>query len=192
MNLPNDTETARRYPEAYEWYAKREREGRARMKHATALAVSIGLGCSILGMIILTSLFASRDAARIEAHDSQISQQAATIRAHQGTIRAHNRPLTKAQAGILAEADVTATLKASGADPSQAPMFFQALANHFGMMMIFGLILPTVLSLAFRQWWYGSGLKMVLNAQQMLVVIDTEHNTREIAESKRRSQTDPQ
>jgi hypothetical protein len=32
-------------------------------------------------------------------------------------------------------------------------------------------------------------MKMVLSAQQMLVAIDTEHNTREIAETLRGNQT---
>ena len=182
MNPLNNNETARRYPEAYEWYTKSERKGRERMKHATALSVLVGLGCSILGMIILTSLFASTDATRTQAHESQISQQAATIRAHQGEIRAGNHPLTETEARILADAAVTASLKSSGSDPSQMPKLFLALSNHFGVMMIFGLFLPGVLGLAFRQKWYSSGMKMVLSAQQMLVVIDTEHNTRKIAE----------
>ncbi len=44
-----------------------------------------------------------------------------------------------------------------------------------------GVLVAGVLGLAFYEWWYSSGLKIVLSAQQMLVAIDTEHNTREIA-----------
>jgi hypothetical protein len=51
------------------------------------------------------------------------------------------------------------------------------------------LLVSGVLGLAFRQWWYHSGMKMVLSAQQMLVAIDTEHNTRGIAEILRENQT---
>ncbi len=178
---PANPPTARRYPEAYEWYAKREREGRRRMKHATRLAVLLGLACSFLGMMTLTNHFGPTDAARIQAHDSQIAQQAATIRAHKGR-------LTEAEARIVAEADVTASLKAAGTDPSQAPKFFLVLSNHSATMVMFGIFLPTVLSLILRKQWYSSGLKMVLSARQTLASIDTECNTRKIAETDRKAQ----
>jgi cell division protein YceG involved in septum cleavage len=55
--------------------------------------------------------------------------------------------------------------------------------------LFFGVLVGFVLGAIFYEWWYNSGLKMVLTAQQILVAIDTEHNTREIAEALRRSQT---
>ena len=120
MSPENTGETARRYPEAYEWNAKREREGRGRMKHATFLGILVAIGCWFLIVGILQRLYAS--------------------------VR-----------------------------PEET--------------MTFGLFAAGALGAAFRQWWYNSGMKMVLSAQQMLVAIDTEHNTREIAEALRRSQT---
>jgi hypothetical protein len=130
---------------------------------------------------ILTSHFGPIDAARIQAHDSQIAQQAATIRAHKGR-------LTEAEARIVAEADVTASLKAAGRDPSRAPKFFLSLSSHSATMVIFGIFLPAVLSLIFRKQWHSSGLKMVLSAQQTLAGIDTEYHTRKIAETHRETQ----
>ena len=58
-----------------------------------------------------------------------------------------------------------------------------------GQAIILGLFAAGALGVAFRQWCYNSGLKKVLSAQQMLVAIDTEQNTREIAEGLRRNQT---
>lgn len=121
MTLPNNSETARRYPEAYDWNVKREREGRRRIKHAPFLGILVGLGCSILLGQILIPLFARAEA-----------------------------------------------------NPPVGALF---------------LIVWVVSGLMFWGYWYNSGLKMVLSAQQMLVVIDTEHNTREIAEALRLSQT---
>jgi cell division protein YceG involved in septum cleavage len=51
-----------------------------------------------------------------------------------------------------------------------------------------GGLVGGVLAIVFYEWWYNSGLRMLLSAQQMLVTIDTGHNTREIAEILRRSQ----
>jgi hypothetical protein len=54
--------------------------------------------------------------------------------------------------------------------------------------VFFGILVGFVLGAIFYEWWHNSGLKMVLSARRMLVAIDTEHNTREIAEPLRRSQ----
>ena len=121
MTSPNATEAARRYPEAYEWNAKRERQGRGRMKRALFLGILVAILCTMLMFLILVPLFASAKG---------------------------NPPI-----GTIA------------------------------------LIVGGVLGLAIGQWCYNTGMKMVLSAQQMLVLIDTEHNTREIAEALRRSQT---
>jgi hypothetical protein len=130
MTSTNKPETARRYPEAYEWNAKREREGRGRMKHATFLGILVGIGCFVLGPVILVRLLGPAILVRLFASAKE------------------NPPI-----GTI------------------------------------DLIVSGLAGLAFRQWWYNSGLTMVLSAQQMLVAIDTEHNTREIAEAMRQSQT---
>jgi high-affinity Fe2+/Pb2+ permease len=70
--------------------------------------------------------------------------------------------------GLLAYAGVTSATKIPSA----------------GAML--GVLVAGVLGLVFYEWWYNSGLRMVLSAQQMLVAIDTEHNTREIVEALRR------
>lgn len=53
----------------------------------------------------------------------------------------------------------------------------------------FLIIVPIIVGIGFYRWLYNKGVKMVLTAQQMLVAIDTEHNTREIAEIVRGNQT---
>jgi di/tricarboxylate transporter len=60
-------------------------------------------------------------------------------------------------------------------------------AAGMGAGAFFGVLVGFLLGAVFYQWWYNSGLRMVLSAQQMLVAIDTEHNTREIAETLRAS-----
>ncbi len=45
-----------------------------------------------------------------------------------------------------------------------------------------GVVIGSVLGAVIYQWRHDSGLRMVLDAQQMLVAIDTEHNTREIVD----------
>jgi len=121
MTSPNVPETARRYPEAYEWNAKREQQGRRRIKSAVRIALAVGAVCGLLAFGAITS--------------------------------AMNDP----RAAVVG--------------------------------LFFGVLVGFVLGAIFYEWWYNSGLKMVLTAQQILVAIDTEHNTREIAEALRRSQT---
>ena len=113
MTSQERPETARRYPEAYKWNEKTERQGRGRMKHATVLGIFVGFGCLFLVEKIAVTLI-----------------------------------------------------------PQSEP----------GTALLAAAIVAALLGLAFRDWWYNNGLKMVLNAQQVLVAIDTEQNTREIAE----------
>ena len=120
MNPANSNETARRYPEAYEWNVEREQKGRGYMKRATLLGILVGIGVFILADIILVSSVA------------KAVPQSETI-------------------------------------PS--------------------LLLGGMLGLALRQWCYDKGMQMVVSAQQILVTIDTEHNTRIIAEALRPNQT---
>ena len=58
----------------------------------------------------------------------------------------------------------------------------------FGGTIVLGLPIGLLLGGAFYRFYYDSGIKMVLAAQQTLVAIDTEHNTRQIAEALRPSQ----
>lgn len=121
MTLPNDPETARRYPEAYEWNVKREQEGKRRMKMATRWGLTVGI---ISWLLVSFGLAAATQ---------------------------------------------------------------KAVALFAGAVL--GVPIGFLLGVALYRLYYDSGLNMVLRAQQMLVAIDTEHNTREIAEALRRSQT---
>jgi hypothetical protein len=125
MTSTNEPETARRYPEAYEFNAKREREGRTRMRHAWFIGLAGGLLCAFVALLVIVQILGALAASR------------------------------------------------KGNPP-------------FGTIF---LVVWAVSGLAFGIYWYKSGLRMVLSAQLMLVAIDTEQNTREIAEALRRSQT---
>jgi len=58
----------------------------------------------------------------------------------------------------------------------------------FGGAVVLGAPIGLLLGAGFYRLYYDSGIKMVLAAQQTLVAIDTEHNTRQIAEALRPSQ----
>ena len=120
MGSANTAQTARRYPEACEWNARRERKGREYMKRAAFWGVISGLAALLPTLYIGFQLL------------------------------------------ILLK------------------------VNSNGNFLI---IVPIIVGIGFYRWLYNKGVKMVLTAQQMLVAIDTEHNTREIAEIVRGNQT---
>jgi xanthosine utilization system XapX-like protein len=116
--MPTSQQVDRRYPEAYEWNAKREKEGRTRMRQAPFIGVLVGIVIGFLPVPIWMKMKAT---------------------------------------------------------PSEA--------------IVFGCILGIMVGLGYYKWAYESGLNMVLQAQQMLVAIDTEHNTRRIAEALQQAET---
>lgn len=124
--MPSSQEVDRRYPEAYEWNAKREKEGRTLMKRAPFFGALVGLFILFL----------------------------------------------------------TATLGAS--------IWPQAFKGTPETAITIGLFVGLPIGWGYYRWCYDSGLNMVLRAQQMLVAIDTEHNTRRIAEALRQTETDGQ
>jgi len=93
----------------------------------------------------------------------------------------------------MRHATFLAILVATGCSVLVAVILVYLLASAKGNPPLgtIALIVRALSGLIFRQWWCSSGLKMVLSAQHMLVAIDTEHNTREIVEALRRSQTVP-
>ncbi len=67
-------------------------------------------------------------------------------------------------------------------------LFAKEQENLANLVLTVNMISSPIAGVWFRQWWYNSGIRMVLSAQQLLVAIDTEQNTRNISEVMARSQ----
>ena len=101
-------------------------------------------------------------------------------REQQGRNRMKTAKITSVVVGVLSGLLVFGGVAVAGASK-----------GAIGGGAFLGVLVGFLLGAIFYEWWYNSGLKMVLTAQQTLVSIDTEHNTREIAEMLRRTPIEP-